>query len=423
MKKHPPYLIHHVYLDKQVTPPELDLTENGLYLVFWWKDIALGHLFLEPGNSLAAHDYNEKLLQAIRPAIEFYAREQQHMRNDWQTWLINKDLDKWAHWMRRVFSANLQKEIPGRVPVSVIICTRNRTPALLRCLQMISSLTCQPAEIIVVDNCPSDASTQEVTTQFPNVSYVREPRLGLDIARNTGIANAGSPIVAFVDDDVVIHPLWVYRVWETFQDPFVTAMTGLIIALELKTEAQYIFEKYWSFNRGYIDKTYDSGYFNSMLPKGPPVWKIGAGANMAFRKDVFREVGYFDELLDAGAAGCNGDSEMWYRILAKGHTIKYNPRAIVYHQHRKDHKGFRKQIFYYMRGFVTAALIQQRQNQQAGYKRFIVKLLPLRFLRFLVRGFPNYPLRYSTLGAEVRGTLSGLIYFLKNRRPHSKTGV
>ena len=58
------------------------------------------------------------------------------------------------------------------------------------------------------------------------------------------------------------------------------------------------------------------------------MWKVGAGANMAFRRNVFDLVGLFDERLGAGAAGCSEDSEIWYRILANQLQIRYEPRAV-----------------------------------------------------------------------------------------------
>ncbi|MEO8112245.1 MAG: glycosyltransferase family 2 protein, partial [Ginsengibacter sp.] len=224
-------------------------------------------------------------------------------------------------------------------------------------------------------------------------------------------------------DDVMVHPLWVYNVWNTFNDVNIAAMTGLVIASELNTRSQYLFEKYWSFNRGYIDKIYDSDFFESTLKAGPPVWEIGAGANMAFRKSVFKETGYFNEYLDVGTAGCNGDSEMWYRILAKGKSITYNPRAITYHEHRKDLKELKKQIFNYMRGYTVAALLQQKMSPAAGYKKEIFRRLPRYYLSLIAKGFPYKKDEFYTTFVEMKGILSGLRYYYKNadRLYHSST--
>jgi GT2 family glycosyltransferase len=285
---------------------------------------------------------------------------------------------------------------------------------------MIRELTCQPAEIIVVDNASDNSVTFETPQNFKEVKYIAEPLIGLDRARNTGIRASQKPIVFFIDDDVIVHPLCLWRIWETFLETSVAAMTGLVIAHELDTEAQILFEKYWSFNRGYTEQRYDSNYFQTNLTKGPPVWEIGAGANMAFRKDVFCKFGLFDEILDVGAAGCSGDSEMWFRILNAGFCIAYNPRAIVYHEHWKELKALKKQMFSYSRGYITAALLQQQQNPNTGYLRNLCFSVPKYYLYRIKNGFPKYQERYNINWAEIRGLFSGLVYYFQNKHRSSR---
>ncbi|HEY8781550.1 MAG TPA: glycosyltransferase [Mucilaginibacter sp.] len=414
MKTFPPYHINHIYLNDTIVSPELDVKEKGNYLVFWWKDIALGQFFIEPNKPLSEKEYNEQLANAIRPAIDFYSKNGNITDNEWEYFLIYQMFEEWKSWMNALLTKFTPAKIPASVPVSVIICTRNRASYLRRCLQTLQKLSCLPKEIIVVDNDPADNSSQAVVSEFKGVKYIKEPRGGLSIARNTGVKNAKCEVIAFTDDDAIIHPLWLCRVWETFNDPSIAAMTGLVIASQLDTEAQLIFEKHWSFNRGYVDIIYDSNFFKKTLPAGPPVWEIGAGVNMAFTKSIFDEVGYFDERLGAGASGCSEDSELWFKILAKGYSIYYNPRVIVYHEHRKDLKGLKKQIFYYMRGFTAAALMQQKQVPASGYKNKL-KTFPRYYAVLIIKQFPHYPFQFKTLWAETRGILSGLVFYRKHR--------
>ena len=412
----PAYVITHIYLDKQLSHPQISKELSGNYLVFWWKEIALGHLFISLGEEFSEKEYYARLIEAIRPAVDLYASRASDESTNWQQLLLERDFEQWLSWMENIFTAWIPQAIPATKPVSVVICTRNRAKMLKQCIERLHQLSCLPEEIIVVDNAPSDDSTKLVAAKFENVTYIKEPRAGLDIARNTGLLHAQYDVVAFVDDDVLVHPMWIFWVWHSFQDLSVVAMTGLVIAAELQTEAQVNFEMFWSFNRGYADKIYAQEFFNSTLPIGPPVWKIGAGANMAFRKSVFEKTGLFNEFLDVGAAGCNGDSEMWYRILHAGLSIHYNPRAIVYHEHRKEHEGLKKQLYYYMRGFTVAALLQQRQQQKAGYKRHLFRVLPRYYIGLVKKGFPNYESRTSTIWAEMKGIVSGLIFYRKNQR-------
>ena len=413
MKITPSFLITHISLDKQPGLPKPTANDKGNYLVFWWKDIALGHLFVEPATDFFNKKYKDNFIEAIAPAIEFYNQEQSI---EWKTWLLEDRFQDWSDWMNTVLSKWTEPMVPAKVPVSVIICTRDRSAFLQQCLTMLFTLSCLPEEIIVVDNNPKDNSTQQVASAFEGVKYIREPRGGLSIARNTGLLHATYPIISFTDDDAIVHPLWLYRLWETFEDPSVAGMTGLVISLTLDSEAQVIFEKDWTFNRGFVDKTFDSDYFKATIKEGTPVWDIGAGVNMAFRKSVFDTVGNFDERLGAGASGCSEDSELWYRMLMKGLTIKYNPRAIMYHEHRSDMKGLRKQIFAYMKGHTAAALLQHEQYPQSGYHRRIFRTFPKNYLKSAIKGFPLYRAKFSTTWVEIRGILSGIAFYQKVKK-------
>ena len=422
MDKHPLYTISHVRLDAVPILFPAKRVGQGKYMVFWWNEVALGHLFLLPEQQpLSEAECREKTIEAILPALERYsdtlntASIPRRIKTDAQYF------ESFVAIIATIISTRVPTTLPPVVPVSVIICTRNRASQLRRCLKMLQKLPCAPAEIVVVDNASTDNSTRDVCQDFAQVIYLKEPRAGLDIARNRGAVAAQHAVVAYVDDDVVVHPHMVYRVWETFQDPAVGAMTGLVLALELATEAQLIFEQHWTFNRGYSDKFYDVNYFNAAKNNAPHVWDIGAGANMAFRKSIFETVGYFNELLDVGAAGCSGDSEMWYRILLHGHTIHYNPRAIVYHEHRKEMAGLKIQLFYYMRGHVAAALIQQEENSASGYRRYLTQDI-IKYYASLIRGgFPFYRFRTQTLWAEVKGLASGVAFYYRNRTRSSKS--
>ncbi|SOD82983.1 glycosyltransferase family 2 protein [Spirosoma fluviale] len=421
MKQSFVYQIKHIQLAESINLPAVPTNETGWYLVFWWRQVPVGHLFVEPGEVVTPAELAEKCWLAIQPTLQVYCTASNLPD------LAGLSATAPPTDLQEVLSTTLStfdvETLPNEVPISVVICTRNRAPDLKIALQALKDLPCKPAEIVVVDNAPTDNSTAQVVAQFPDVIYCHEPRPGLDIARNSGIRMATMPVMAYVDDDVQVHAHWAYHIWKTFQDTNIAAMTGLVIAAELDTEAQLIFEKHWSFNRGYVDKQYDATYFNRTLFGGPPVWEIGAGANMAFRRDLFEKIGYFDERLDVGAAGCNGDSEMWFRVLTNNYAVHYNPRAVVFHKHRQQLPALKKQLFSYMRGHTAAALIQQKYHPQAGYRRHVFKSLPLYYLHYIKDGFPAYAFRHQTIGMEIRGALSGVLFYLKNRNRPSQPQV
>ena len=116
-----------------------------------------------------------------------------------------------SSWIRR--SRCCRAPLEGRPPVrrlsSVAVCTRERPAELARCLASLSALSPPPREIVVVDNAPTSDATRRVTKDVPGVRYVREPRAGLAVARNTAVGATTADILAFTDDDVTVGPDWI----------------------------------------------------------------------------------------------------------------------------------------------------------------------------------------------------------------------
>jgi glycosyltransferase involved in cell wall biosynthesis len=301
--------------------------------------------------------------------------------------------------------------------VSVVICTRDRPDALARCLASLQAQSRRPDQVVVVDNASRDDRTRQVALAA-GAGYVREDRPGLDIARNAGAHAAAGEIVAYTDDDVTLHPRWLARIAAAFDAPDIMAVTGLVLPAELETAAQQLFERHWGFGRGFRRLDFGSAYFARHRAHGCPTWEIGAGANMAFRREAFDRIGLFDERLDVGAAGCSGDSEYWYRVLAGGWRCRYEPSAVVFHFHRRDFDALRRQIAAYMRGHAAALLIQFERCGDWGNLRRLLLTLPAwygrRVLRRLVRGRDS---SNCLLGAEIRGCLSGIAFYLGTPQP------
>jgi len=319
--------------------------------------------------------------------------------------------------VRRLATASPRRD-PTRT--TVVICTRDRPAGLANCLQSLQRQSLRPERIIVVDNASRDGRTRAVA-EAAGVDYVLEPRPGLDIARNTGARRAVGDIVAYTDDDVLQHPRWLERLVAAFDRPDIAAVAGLVLPAELATDAQWEFEKFWSFARGYRRIDYGQEFFSADRTRGCPAWEIGAGASMAFRRECFDLFGYFDERLDVGAAGCSGDSEYWHRILSRGHTCRYEPTSVAFHVHRRDLDGFKRQIFAYMRGHAAALLVQFERTGNWGNVRRILLTLPSWYLgrsvRWLLR---SGTARDRTLYRETTGFLSGVWYYLKT--PRSRAG-
>jgi O-antigen biosynthesis protein len=231
--------------------------------------------------------------------------------------------------------------------VTVVVCTRDRTQNLKMCLDAIVQLDYPALDLLVIDNAPSDDSTQRLVYDFyPAVRYVCEPRPGLDFARNRAIEEARGDIIAYTDDDVIVSRGWVRAIAGVFsRNPGVMAVTGLVIPHELETEAQTLFEEYGGFGRGFERKWWRMNRLDGKKWEYIGTGQCGTGANMAFRKQLFEHIGPFDPALDVGTVtNGGGDLEMFFRVMKEGYTLVYEPAAYVRHTHRQTLPQLRKQL-------------------------------------------------------------------------------
>ena len=241
--------------------------------------------------------------------------------------------------------------------LTVAICTKDRPQNLARCLNSLLKLqTPVPCfEILVIDNAPADEQTKEVVAKQPVVRYVREPKPGLDFARNRALQEANGEFLAFLDDDVVVDRNWLDGLIEAWaENPDAAAFTGLVLPYELVTEAQILFEQRGGFRRGFEKIRYYGQTLigNALYPCGAGIF--GAGCNMAFRREILLKLGGFDEALDTGATlPGGGDLDIFYRVIRAGYPLVYEPQYLVLHQHRREYEKLRRQYWTWGLGFMA----------------------------------------------------------------------
>lgn len=303
---------------------------------------------------------------------------------------------------------------PAAINLTVAVCTRNRPELLERCLRSLLALEARPEEldILVVDNDPPDEATAALVARLPGVRYVREPRPGLDFARNRALAEARAELIAYLDDDVTADGQWLAGVREAVtENPDAGVVTGLVLPAELLTRAQVTFERRGGFRRGLRKLRYagDHEPGNPLFPLGAGIF--GAGANMVLRCDALRELGGFDPALDTGPPlPGGGDLDVFSRMLRAGHPLVYEPRMLVTHRHRREHAALRAQYFSWGEGFMAyVAKTYGAAPQERRRLRGLVAWWAPHELSEVARcalgrgwGTPDLPL------AELAGGLAGL---------------
>jgi GT2 family glycosyltransferase len=299
-------------------------------------------------------------------------------------------------------------------PISVVVCTRDRTDLLEGCLEAILVLDYPDYEILVVDNAPRGDGTVRLAARLP-VRYVREDRPGLNWARNRGVAEAHHGIIAFTDDDARPDRLWLRALHRAFSQPGVMAAMGFVAPVELETRAQALFEiEYGGMGHGFRSRTIN----RDRLTTSDLAWAsgFGVGANMAFRREIFAEIGGFDVALDVGTpSGGGGDVEMFHRVVARGYTLLYDPAILVWHRHRREDAALRRLMFDNGRSF-GAYLLTCIRNRTLGWpsalcffgRRWLGGWIIRRLIR--PRGFPRH-----LILTELWGTMISPVAYVTSR--------
>ncbi|MFF3397826.1 glycosyltransferase [Streptomyces sp. NPDC002659] len=313
--------------------------------------------------------------------------------------------------------------------ISVIVATHNRPQQLRQCLDSLLQMEYPRFEVIVVDNAPANGATEQLVHEVygRRVRYVREPVAGLARAHNRGLAAARGRIAAFTDDDTLVDSRWLTELAAAFAgDPRIGCVTGLIVPAELQTGAQVALERHGGFAKGYTPRTW-----SLHNPPDDPLFpftagRFGSGANMAFRTDVLHAIGGFDPATGTGTPAHGGDDLLaFFRVLVGGHTLAYQPGAIVWHRHHRTEDALKTQAFGYGAGlgaYLTGALAHEPRMLPALLRR-----LPggIRYAATKARGRTEPGDGWSRRLAflEIKGLLYGpLGYLLSRSLRHQASG-
>ena len=183
--------------------------------------------------------------------------------------------------------------------VSVIIPTFNRAEFLCSTITSVLNQTLQDFEIIVIDDASQD-HTREVVNSLNDkrIRYIcHERNKGVAAARNTGVVNAKSDYIAFLDDDDEWFPEKLQKQFDLLEScpPIIGVVyTGSFIVEEYSKK---ILAKVFPKKRGDI--------FDEVLTTN----RVADTSTIFLRKQCFEKVGFFDEDLHFGE-----DYDMWLRI-------------------------------------------------------------------------------------------------------------
>jgi O-antigen biosynthesis protein len=237
--------------------------------------------------------------------------------------------DLLAKWQRRPLEA-VQPAAAPPASASVVIPNWNGRDLLEKYLpSVIEAMAGHPDnEIIVVDNGSSDDSVAFVRANFPQVRLLVLPaNLGFGGGSNAGFRAARNRIVVLLNSDMRVAPDFLAPLLEAFADPTVFAVACQIFFSDPNKlrEESGLTQAWWQDGALRVRHRIDPAVTDLF-----PCFYPGGGSS-AFDRDKFFELGGFDELL---APFYLEDTDLGYQAWKRGWKVFYQPRSVVYHEHR-----------------------------------------------------------------------------------------
>lgn len=314
--------------------------------------------------------------------------------------------------------------------VTVTVASFRNVAPTVACVRRVLQSSWTPLEVVVVDNdvdpAPLAAALGTAFRGDDRVRWVHEPRQGLSFARNAGLAAARGEFTVFTDDDVRVDSHWVERLVAAFDAADdVVCVTGAILPIELETQPQLWLEEFGGFHKGFRREVFDLAAHRRDTPLYPfDAGLFGSGANMAFRTEALRRLGGYAEDLGAGTVAHGGeDLDVFQRTVSAGHTLVYEPAALMWHAHRRSYEALRRQMFRY--GVGLSATVTKWVFDDARTARAILRRLPRGVYYLLSPTSKKNRNKSSTFppaltGLELLGVLAGPVAYLRSRRRHRR---
>ena len=193
--------------------------------------------------------------------------------------------------------------------VSVIITTYNRREFVREAIESVQRQDFSDYEIIVVDDGSTDG-TEEFLKEFNTIHYFYQKNQGVSRARNQGLKLARGDYICFLDSD----DLWL---------PRKLSIQTKVMRKNPEINVTYTDEIWIRRGKRVNPKKKHQKYSGWIFKHCLPLCIISPSSVM-LRREIFEEVGYFDENLPV----CE-DYDLWLRLAARHPIFFIDEKLIV----------------------------------------------------------------------------------------------
>lgn len=213
--------------------------------------------------------------------------------------------------------------------ISIIITYYTGLNILKSNLSLLIQTNQNNAEILIVNDNPSEKLTTEMLPKPNNIplKVLTMPQNGgYAAACNLGARNANGELLIFMDSDILVEGQWLKYLLETYHN---VACCGAVSATILNIDQQSVVHWGLGMNKGLeVIKPFRDGCLPEQLQHGVYEFNMATSGCILIPKQVFNEVGCFDEIFYNGFC----DLDLTYRITRKKYKCVYCSDAVVYHR-------------------------------------------------------------------------------------------
>jgi cellulose synthase/poly-beta-1,6-N-acetylglucosamine synthase-like glycosyltransferase len=248
--------------------------------------------------------------------------------------------------------------VQGRVEhrLTAIIPAYNEAETVAETVRSLRAQTLAPAEIVVVDDCSTDATAR--VAREAGATVVRPPaNTGSKAGAQTyALERIDTELVIAVDADTTLGADAIERLVPALDDPEVAAACGFVLPRRVRT--------IWERGR-YVEYMLAFSFFKRIQDHfGKPL--ISSGCFSIYRSAVLRAVGGWSTRTMAE------DMDLTWTLYAADHGVRFVPEAIAYPIEPRDFAFLGKQLRRWSHGFVQNVLLHRRALLDLGYLRSVV---------------------------------------------------
>lgn len=254
----------------------------------------------------------------------------------------------------------------SRKPISVIIPTYNGLELLKKLIPSLLNFVpnLQEDEIIIVDDGSKDGAEDYLREAFPQIKVILlQENVGFGKACNLGVSRASHDLVLILNNDVSIDSDFLSKALLPFNGP------GGGDQKLFAVTCRVLKEDGWLPYHGRNEALFQRGEI-AIKPLADEKGSIffASGVMMAFRKEIFLELGGFDDLYHPFYWE---DVDLCYRALKRGYKILYEPDNVIYHKDQTTtvfSKRGRVALFF---AKMYARIIQERNQYLFTWKNVL----------------------------------------------------